>query len=185
MSSRIATRFFVLGRKVLPSTPIYSQRLFSSCTVLCGRGANPHYWSEEVASSTHVDTGSIADTISQQTSVADTISHQTSVVDAISQQTNLTDAVSGLTSAGLGGYTPVGIIQHALEFLHVQANMPWWAAIANHGCPPEGSAAAPRRVDAAEHRQDVQHPARSLPDIVEYAAVQQDGRPGWTGRRKD
>ena len=140
MSSRIATRFFVLGRKVLPSTPIYSQRLFSSCTVLCGRGANPHYWSEEVASSTHVDTGSIADTISQQTSVADTISHQTSVadaisqqtsvVDAISQQTNLTDAVSGLTSAGLGGYTPVGIIQHALEFLHVQANMPWWAAIA-------------------------------------------------------
>ena len=141
MSSCLVTRFFVFGRKVLPSRPVYSPRLFSSCAALCsGRIANPHYWSEEVASSTHVDTGSItgaisqqtsvADAISQQTSVADAISQQTSVADAISQQTSVADAVSGLASAGLGGYTPVGIIQHALEFLHVQANVPWWVAIA-------------------------------------------------------
>ncbi|XP_071957805.1 mitochondrial inner membrane protein OXA1L-like [Antedon mediterranea] len=31
---------------------------------------------------------------------------------------------------GLGGYTPVGLLQSALEFLHISAGLPWWAAIA-------------------------------------------------------
>ncbi|XP_033113554.1 mitochondrial inner membrane protein OXA1L-like [Anneissia japonica] len=31
---------------------------------------------------------------------------------------------------GLGGYSPVGLLQTALEFLHVSAGLPWWAAIA-------------------------------------------------------
>ncbi|XP_072168947.1 mitochondrial inner membrane protein OXA1L-like [Diadema setosum] len=34
------------------------------------------------------------------------------------------------TELGLGGFTPIGILQSSLEFLHVSAGLPWWAAIA-------------------------------------------------------
>ena len=30
---------------------------------------------------------------------------------------------------GLGGYTPPGLVQSALEFLHNNAHLPWWASI--------------------------------------------------------
>ncbi|KAK3872004.1 hypothetical protein Pcinc_022892 [Petrolisthes cinctipes] len=33
-------------------------------------------------------------------------------------------------SLGLGGWTPVGIMQNCLEYLHISANLPWWATIA-------------------------------------------------------
>ncbi|XP_069796943.1 mitochondrial inner membrane protein OXA1L [Narcine bancroftii] len=36
---------------------------------------------------------------------------------------------AGLVELGLGGYTPVGLIQNILEFLHVNIGLPWWAAI--------------------------------------------------------
>ncbi|KAK3603833.1 hypothetical protein CHS0354_042840 [Potamilus streckersoni] len=32
-------------------------------------------------------------------------------------------------SLGLGGYFPSGILQHALEFLHVDIGLPWWGGI--------------------------------------------------------
>lgn len=34
-----------------------------------------------------------------------------------------------LTSVGLGGWTPVGFVQHCLEYLHVTFGIPWWEAI--------------------------------------------------------
>uniref|UniRef100_A0A671V0G1 OXA1L mitochondrial inner membrane protein n=1 Tax=Sparus aurata TaxID=8175 RepID=A0A671V0G1_SPAAU len=34
-----------------------------------------------------------------------------------------------LTELGLAGYTPVGLIQHLLEFMHVDLGLPWWGAI--------------------------------------------------------
>ncbi|XP_050419830.1 mitochondrial inner membrane protein OXA1L [Adelges cooleyi] len=34
-----------------------------------------------------------------------------------------------LTSAGLGSWTPVGILQNALQFMHVTLDMPWWLTI--------------------------------------------------------
>lgn len=33
------------------------------------------------------------------------------------------------TSLGLGGYSPVGLIQWSFEFLHSSAHLPWWLAI--------------------------------------------------------
>ena len=33
------------------------------------------------------------------------------------------------TSVGLGGYSPIGLIQWSLEYLHVHAHLPWWIAI--------------------------------------------------------
>jgi len=34
-----------------------------------------------------------------------------------------------LTELGLGGYTPVGLIQNLLDFLHLTVGLPWWCAI--------------------------------------------------------
>ncbi|XP_053983602.1 mitochondrial inner membrane protein OXA1L [Hylaeus volcanicus] len=34
-----------------------------------------------------------------------------------------------LESIGLGGYTPVGLVQSALEWIHISCNMPWWSTI--------------------------------------------------------
>lgn len=33
-------------------------------------------------------------------------------------------------SIGLGGWSPVGIVQNCLEFVHVSCDIPWWGAIA-------------------------------------------------------
>ncbi|XP_046663849.1 mitochondrial inner membrane protein OXA1L isoform X1 [Homalodisca vitripennis] len=32
-------------------------------------------------------------------------------------------------SQGLGGWTPVGIVQNCLEYLHVDCGLPWWGAV--------------------------------------------------------
>lgn len=33
-------------------------------------------------------------------------------------------------SLGLGGWTPVGIVQNCMEFLHISCDLPWWCCIA-------------------------------------------------------
>ncbi|XP_021371293.1 mitochondrial inner membrane protein OXA1L-like isoform X1 [Mizuhopecten yessoensis] len=49
------------------------------------------------------------------------------VID-VSQTVNALGEPS-LASMGLGNYTPSGLYQHGLEFLHVGVGMPWWEAI--------------------------------------------------------
>ncbi|KAL2790216.1 mitochondrial inner membrane protein OXA1L [Daubentonia madagascariensis] len=39
-------------------------------------------------------------------------------------------AEQSFTELGLGSYTPVGLIQNLLEFMHVDLGLPWWGAIA-------------------------------------------------------
>nr|XP_008267566.1 mitochondrial inner membrane protein OXA1L [Oryctolagus cuniculus] len=39
-------------------------------------------------------------------------------------------AEQSFTELGLGSYTPVGLIQNLLEFMHVDLELPWWGAIA-------------------------------------------------------
>lgn len=34
-----------------------------------------------------------------------------------------------LESIGLGGYSPVGLVQHFMEFMHISYDVPWWATI--------------------------------------------------------
>ncbi|KOC65165.1 Mitochondrial inner membrane protein OXA1L, partial [Habropoda laboriosa] len=36
---------------------------------------------------------------------------------------------STFQSIGLGGWSPVGLIQHYFEWIHITCDMPWWAAI--------------------------------------------------------
>lgn len=44
------------------------------------------------------------------------------------------DIVAGaepaFASLGLGGWSPVGIVQNCMEFLHITADLPWWGCIA-------------------------------------------------------
>lgn len=39
-------------------------------------------------------------------------------------------AEQSFAELGLGSYTPVGLIQNLLEFMHVDLGLPWWGAIA-------------------------------------------------------
>ncbi|XP_030174538.1 mitochondrial inner membrane protein OXA1L isoform X2 [Lynx canadensis] len=65
------------------------------------------------------------------------------VIPATPPPTAITEVASGETAdviqtaaeqsfaeLGLGSYTPVGLIQNLLEFMHVNLGLPWWGAIA-------------------------------------------------------
>lgn len=66
----------------------------------------------------------------------------TAIVDSAENVGRTSDVVQGvadgtvpsqageLASAGLGGYTPVGLVQTGLEFLHLHIHLPWWLTIA-------------------------------------------------------
>lgn len=47
-----------------------------------------------------------------------------SVIESVSSSLEPT-----LASIGLGGWSPVGVLQNALEFLHISCDLPWWGAI--------------------------------------------------------
>lgn len=54
------------------------------------------------------------------------------VVDAAPTAAEVLQAAAAepsLLDLGLGGCTPVGIIQSLLEFIHVDFGLPWWGAI--------------------------------------------------------
>lgn len=42
----------------------------------------------------------------------------------------LSGAEPTFASLGLGGWTPIGLLQSSLEWLHITCDLPWWAAIA-------------------------------------------------------
>ena len=49
-------------------------------------------------------------------------------VDA--SMTDVLAQTEDFAALGLGGYSPSGLLQSLLEFLHVNAHLPWWASIA-------------------------------------------------------
>lgn len=56
------------------------------------------------------------------------------VEDFIEKAVEVTQAVvegaePAFKSIGLGGYTPVGIVQNCMEYLHITLDIPWWGAI--------------------------------------------------------
>lgn len=54
------------------------------------------------------------------------------VVDAVPTAAEVLQAATSeqsLAELGLAGYTPVGLIQNLLEFIHVDLGLPWWGAI--------------------------------------------------------
>lgn len=54
------------------------------------------------------------------------------VADAAPTAAEVLQAVAtepSLAELGLAGYTPVGLVQNLLEFMHVDLGLPWWGAI--------------------------------------------------------
>lgn len=48
--------------------------------------------------------------------------------ETVESVTNLAGEVP-FESLGLGGWSPVGIVQNCLEYLHMSLDIPWWGAI--------------------------------------------------------
>lgn len=57
------------------------------------------------------------------------VSEVSPVAGDVLQGVEISQSELSLSELGLGGYTPVGVIQNILECMHVDMGMPWWAAI--------------------------------------------------------
>ncbi|EHA99998.1 Mitochondrial inner membrane protein OXA1L [Heterocephalus glaber] len=112
--------------------------LAAACRILtrlrCGR---PHYVLLGVSSPRSLSTSAVsfAEAQVQAPPVVPVTPSPTVVPEVASGET--TDVVQAaaelsFTELGLGSYTPVGLIQNLLEFMHVDLGLPWWGAIA--GC---------------------------------------------------
>ncbi|XP_077299841.1 mitochondrial inner membrane protein OXA1L-like [Arctopsyche grandis] len=51
------------------------------------------------------------------------------VVEALPELTGPLPLEPAFSSMGLGGYSPLGIVQSTFEWLHMELGMPWWATI--------------------------------------------------------
>lgn len=79
-------------------------------------------------SSTTTETGtSSAQTILEK--IPDPPVPPPSVLDVASEAAQTVGAEPSFVSLGLGGWSPIGLVQHCLEFLHVDCGFPWWGAI--------------------------------------------------------
>ncbi|GLH01501.1 Uncharacterized protein GBIM_07638 [Gryllus bimaculatus] len=86
--------------------------------------------------------GKLSDAVSgQEPAVAGSVTTSSVVTDPIPEPPSIpsveatTDAINSASetsfaSLGLGGWTPVGIVENCMEFLHVDCGIPWWASIA-------------------------------------------------------
>ena len=83
-------------------------------------------WAADAASTT---TSDAATTITAADTAAVTTESTANSTDSVAQVLSELSAQGDFASLGLGGYTPVGLLQSTLEYLHVQAHLPWWLAI--------------------------------------------------------
>ena len=50
--------------------------------------------------------------------------------DAVANtNTGSTEVVQSLTELGLGGHTPIGLLQHLMDNIHYYTGLPWWGSI--------------------------------------------------------
>ena len=96
------------------------------------RKARIYYFYSSAGSVRFASTSDVAKTLP----IVDNIPEPPPVPDSIAVG-DITEAVQSLAangeptfaSLGLGGWSPVGIVQNCLEFLHISLDVPWWGAI--------------------------------------------------------
>lgn len=54
---------------------------------------------------------------------------QVSPISSTIQSTTINGGEPPFESIGLGGWTPVGMVQNCLEYLHISCDLPWWTTI--------------------------------------------------------
>ena len=104
----------------------------STTTVMTG-GVNSIRWSSTsgiIEKPVAIATGS--ETLLDIAPSTDTSTMSRWAEDA-AQHTQDMQSMGELAAGGLGGYSPVGLLQQTFEFLHVSFGLPWWASIAVTG----------------------------------------------------
>lgn len=100
--------------------------------------AKPLAFSPSLLGRRHMSS-SPGDAASRVTSVSDVLPDLPHIPDApivptldpsTIAETLATASESTLTGIGLGGWTPIGMVQQTLEFFHIGMDLPWWGAIA-------------------------------------------------------
>ncbi|XP_023233992.1 mitochondrial inner membrane protein OXA1L-like [Centruroides sculpturatus] len=73
------------------------------------------------------DDTAYSEVINQASSVPASVTEQ--IIESSNTSTLLEAVEPSLISQGLGGWTPVGLLQHAFEYCHIDFDMPWWLTI--------------------------------------------------------
>ncbi|XP_044766993.1 mitochondrial inner membrane protein OXA1L [Coccinella septempunctata] len=94
----------------------------------------PQVTTEEIVEATVISSQANTENISSQNISIDPIPEPPAIpdylpVDEVVQQLNALGQPT-FASMGLGGWTPVGLIQECFEFFNVTIGVPWWGAIA-------------------------------------------------------
>jgi YidC/Oxa1 family membrane protein insertase len=74
------------------------------------------------------------DTIPEPPAIPEIVVSPTPTQDIVEKAIESTQAViagaePAFTSIGLGGWSPPGLVQSAMEFLHISCDVPWWGTI--------------------------------------------------------
>ena len=85
------------------------------------------YSSRDQATSTNVNNDP---ELFHPTPTYDLPSNSSDVIQTVDNVASQSENVANATSAAIGGYTPSGILQSALDLLHTHTHMPWWVTIA-------------------------------------------------------
>ncbi|KAF4532115.1 hypothetical protein B566_EDAN004120 [Ephemera danica] len=85
--------------------------------------------SPPVAESVYSSPLDLSQTTATPSSILDTIPEPPSL--PVAEVTEVLNAAGEATfaSIGLGGWTPVGIVQNCMEYLHIACDLPWWTSI--------------------------------------------------------
>ncbi len=117
---------FAISRLCPRGTLMFSQRFSSSP----GRstevtGANHESTTMSITPSTvDIPSGPEPTSLTSTTEVMETSAHAQWASDAA-----LVAPGDHLSSLGLGGYSPIGLIQSSMDWIHVHTGLPWWASI--------------------------------------------------------
>ncbi|KAI4059974.1 OXA1L mitochondrial inner membrane protein [Homo sapiens] len=111
--------------------PLTTRLLFPAAPCCC----RPHYLFLAASGPRSLSTSAIsfAEVQVQAPPVVAATPSPTAVPEVASGETAdvvQTAAEQSFAELGLGSYTPVGLIQNLLEFMHVDLGLPWWGAIA-------------------------------------------------------
>ncbi|XP_008838134.1 mitochondrial inner membrane protein OXA1L isoform X1 [Nannospalax galili] len=100
--------------------------------VAARRGCGRPHWVRTALSPRYLSTSSIsfAEAQAQAPSVVPAAPAIPEVPSAETTDVVQAAAEQSFSELGLGSYTPVGLIQNLLEFMHVDLGLPWWGAIA-------------------------------------------------------
>ncbi|XP_074091006.1 mitochondrial inner membrane protein OXA1L [Macrotis lagotis] len=104
--------------------PFSARQRWRGSTCVYNLGSTPRCLSTSTAlfAESQVQTSPVLPTTPSPTSVTEVVPGGTADVVQFAAEQSLSDL-------GLGGYTPVGLVQNLLEFVHVDLGLPWWGAI--------------------------------------------------------